>query len=119
MAAAQGDDWGVTRDPFDKKVVAKLKGILARNPSDADALAKLLTMYRRYRTVAQLRDEYEAVLAKKPDDWASLVVLGRIARGQGDDVTALGLFERAAAVKDDPAVSVELGALYRTSGKAP
>ena len=118
MAAAQGDDWGVTRDPFDKKVVAKLKGILARNPSDADALAKLLTMYRRYRTVAQLRDEYEAVLAKKPDDWASLVVLGRIARGQGDDVTALGLFERAAAVKDDPAVSVELGALYRTSGKA-
>ncbi|MBZ0235409.1 MAG: tetratricopeptide repeat protein, partial [Deltaproteobacteria bacterium] len=116
-AAAQGDDWGVTRDPFDKKVVAKLKGILARNPSDADALAKLLTMYRRYRTVAQLRDEYEAVLAKKPDDWAALVVLGRIAKGQGDDGTALGLFERAAAVKDDPAVAVELGALYRASGK--
>jgi tetratricopeptide (TPR) repeat protein len=117
VAVAQGDDWGVTRDPFDKKVVAKLKGILARNPSDADALAKLLTMYRRYRTVAQLRDEYDAALAKKPDDWASLVVLGRIAKGQGDDGTALGLFERAAKVKDDAAVSVELGTLYRAAGK--
>jgi cellulose synthase operon protein C len=117
VAHAQGDDWEVTRDPFDKAVVGKLKGILARNPSDADALAKLLTMYRRYRTVAQLRDEYEAVLAKKPEDWPSLVVLGRIARGQGDDTTALGLFERAAKVKDDAAVSAELGALLRANGK--
>ncbi len=116
-AAAQGDDWSVERDPFDKAVVGKLKGILARNPSDADALARLLTMYRRYRTVAQLRGEYEALLAKKADDWATLVVLGRIARGQGDDDAALALFERAAAVKSDAAVAVELGALLRAAGK--
>lgn len=117
VAHAQGDDWEVTRDPFDKAVVGKLKGILAKNPSDAEALAKLLTLYRRYRTVAQLRDEYEGVLAKKPEDWPSLVVLGRIAHGQGDDATALDLFQRAAKVKDDAAVSVELGALLRITGK--
>lgn len=116
-AVAQGDDWSVTRDPFDKAVVARLKGILARNPSDADALAKLLTMYRRYRTVALLRGEYEAALARKPDDWATLVVLGRIARGQGDDAAALTHLERAAALKDDAAVSLELGALLRAAGK--
>jgi hypothetical protein len=55
-AFAQGDDWSVERDPFDKAVVGKLKAILARNPNDADALAKLLTMYRRFRSVGQLRE---------------------------------------------------------------
>jgi tetratricopeptide (TPR) repeat protein len=116
-ALAQNDDWSVERDPFDKAVVAKLKGILARNPNDADALARLLTLYRRFRTVALLREELDAVLARKPEDWATLVVLGRIARGQGDDTTALALFERASKVKDDAAVSAELGALLRAANK--
>lgn len=116
-ALAQGDDWSVERDPFDKAVVAKLKGILARNPNDADALARLLTLYRRFRTVAQLREELDAVLAKKPEDWATLVVLGRIAKGQGDDAGALALFERAAKSKNDPAVAAELGALLRAANK--
>ena len=85
--AQPADDWSVQRDPFDKSVVARLKGLLARNPSDADALAKLLGMYRRYRTVELLRSEYDAALAKKPDDWATLVVLGRLALAAGDSAT--------------------------------
>ena len=117
-ALAQGDDWSVERDPFDKAVVAKLKAILAKNPNDGDALARLLTMYRRFRSVGQLREEYEVVLAKKPEDWATLVVLARISKGQGDDAGALALFERAARVKDDPAVSAELGMLLRGANKA-
>lgn len=116
-AHAQGDDWDVQRDPFDKSVVARLKGILARNPSDGDALAKLLNLYRRYRTVALLRTEYETALASKPDDFATLVVLGRLARNERDDATALTLFERASAARTDAAVLVELGTLYRTTGK--
>ena len=117
-AAQPDDDWDVRRDPFDKAVVAKLKGILARSPNDADALAKLLGLYRRYRTVQLLRDEYEAALVKKPGDWATLVVLARLARTSGDDAAALGFFEKAAAAKDDPAVALELGTLYRAAGKA-
>ena len=116
LAHAQ-DDWEVTRDPFDKSVIARLKGILARNPNDADALAKLLGMYRRYRSVKLLREEYDAALAKKPDDWSTLVILARLARSEGDAAAALGFFERAAAGKKDAAVQVELGTIYRTSGK--
>ena len=62
---AQGSgDWNVTRDPFDKTVVARYKGILAKNPHDGLALAKLLEMYRRYKTVDLLKDEYQKILDK-------------------------------------------------------
>jgi len=69
-AAQAGDDWEVKRDPFDAKVVARYKAILAKNPHDAGALAKLLSMYRRYRTVDKLEDEYKKALDKKPADFA-------------------------------------------------
>jgi tetratricopeptide (TPR) repeat protein/HEAT repeat protein len=117
--AQPGDDWDVVRDPFDKTVVARLKGLLARNPSDADALAKLLTLYRRYRSVELLRKEYADALAAKPTDFALLVVSGRLARSERDDATALALFERAVAVRPDPAVLVEVGALERVAGRLP
>ena len=116
-ARAQGDDWDVVRDPFDKSVIARLKSILAKNPNDADALAKLLGLYRRYRTVALLRSEYDAVLAKKPDDFATLVVLARLAKSEGDSDGARGWFERAAAGKNDAAVQVELGTMYRAANQ--
>jgi tetratricopeptide (TPR) repeat protein len=116
-AHAQADDWSVTRDPFDKSVVARLKGILARNPNDGDALAKLLGMYRRYRSVQLLRDEYDAALAKKPGDWSTLVVRGRLALATGDSAGALASFQAASREKADPAVAVELGVLYRAAGQ--
>lgn len=115
--AQPDDDWNVTRDPFDKAVIGKLKGILARNPNDADALAKLLSLYRRYRTVELLRKEYADALAAKPTDVSLLVVSGRLARSDRDDATALALFERAIAVRQDPAVLVEVGALRRQAGQ--
>lgn len=116
-AQAQADDWSIKRDPFDPGVVARLKGLLARNPNDADALAKLLGLYRRYRTVDLLRGEYEAALGKKPGDWATLVVLGRLALAAGDRATALTRFEAAHQAKADPTVAGELGALYRAAGQ--
>ena len=66
-------------------MIARYKAILAQNPHDASALAKLLEMYRRYRTVDLLKDEYSKQLDKKPDDWAALVVMGRLMRATGDD----------------------------------
>ena len=105
VSYAQPADWGVTRDPFDKNVIARYKAILAKSPHDASALAKLLEMYRRYRTVDLLKDEYQKQLDKKPDDWASLVVLGRLMHTTGDDQRARDLWAKAIAVKDDDAES--------------
>ncbi|MBP6631904.1 MAG: HEAT repeat domain-containing protein [Kofleriaceae bacterium] len=117
-AYAQGDDWEVKRDPFDKAVIARWKGILARSPNDAGALAKLLELYRRYRTVDLLVSEYDKVLASKPGDYATLVVLARLARARGDDATALTRFEEAARARpSDAAVWLEVGQLYRGAGK--
>ncbi|MEO7096542.1 MAG: hypothetical protein ABI175_25005, partial [Polyangiales bacterium] len=58
VTPVSADDWGVTRDPFDKNVIARYKAILAKNPHDGSALAKLLEMYKRYRTIDLLKEEY-------------------------------------------------------------
>src|SRR4051812_23744410 len=100
VAVAQPGDWGVTRDPFDKNVIARYKAILAKNPHDGSALAKLLEMYRRYRTVDLLKSEYEKQLDKKADDWSALVVLGRLMHTTGDDQRARELWAKAVAAKD-------------------
>src|SRR6185503_1424102 len=117
LGHAQPADWGVTRDPFDKNVIARYKAILAQSPHDASALAKLLELYRRYRTVDLLKDEYQKQLDKKPDDWASLVVLGRLMHGTGDDQRARDLWAKAATAKpDDPEVWTGMGDLDKASG---
>lgn len=103
-AQAQGD-WGVKRDPFDKSVIARYKAILAKNPHDAGALAKLLEMYRRYRTVDLLKEEYGKILEKAADDWSALVVMGHLHRKTGDDPRALESYGKAVAKKDGDAAT--------------
>jgi len=118
IATAQPADWGVTRDPFDKSVIARYKALLARNPHDASALAKLLEMYRRYRTVDLLKGEYQAQLDKKADDWSSLVVMGRLMHATGDDARARDLWAKAAAVKEsDGETWILIGELDKAAGK--
>jgi len=118
IATAQPADWGVTRDPFDKSVIARYKALLARNPHDASALAKLLEMYRRYRTVDLLKDEYQKQLDKKPDDWASLVVMGRLMHATGDDALARELWSKAVAAKDaDGETWILIGELDKAASK--
>lgn len=118
-AHGQPDDWEVRRDPFDKRVVARYKGLLARQPHDAGALAKLLELYRRYRTIDLLRGEYEAAIGKKPDDWAALVVLAKIEKTRGEDAAARALLERAVKARRDDATSwLLLGELERAAGQA-
>ncbi len=114
---AAPDDWGVQRDPFDLKEIAIYKGILARNPHDSGALAKLLEKYRRYRTVDLLKEEYTKALAKS-DDWATLVVLGHLYRKTGDDPRALDSWNKAVAKKDnDPATWLVIGEVHKAGGK--
>ncbi len=87
---ALSQDWGVTRDPFDKKVMARYKGILKRNPHDSGALRKLLSSYRKYRSIKKLAGEYAS-----RTDGASLVVSGKIKLRQSDRDAALSYFEKA------------------------
>jgi cellulose synthase operon protein C len=116
--AAPGDDWGVTRDPFDPKEIAVYKGILSRNPHDNGALAKLLDKYRRYRTIDLLKGEYGKQLEKTPDDWATLVVLGHLNRKTGDDPRALDYWQKAVAKKDADAYTwLAIGEVHKAAGK--
>jgi len=120
VAGAQPADWGATRDQFDKNVIARYKAILAKSPHDASALAKLLEMYRRYRTVDLLKEEYQKQIDKSATDWSALVVLGRLMHTTGDDQRAADLWQKAAAVKDDDTETwLGLGELAKGAGHNP
>lgn len=117
IAHAQ-DDWGVKRDPFDRKIIARYKGILERNPNDANALRKLVQLYRKHRSIALLTREYQARVDRRPDDFSALVVLGHLSVQTGDTDQAQVYYQRAADVKPgSAAVEHALGDLYRTAGK--
>jgi len=111
-------DWGVKRDPFNPTDIARYKAILRANPHDAPALAKLLEMYRRYRTIDLLKDEYGKALDKNADDVPSLVVMGRLQHTTGDDARALELFQRAVAHNGDDAQSwLVIGELQKAASR--
>lgn len=117
--AAQGfDDWEVKRDPFDKQVIAKYKGFLARNPHDASALAKLLELYKRYRTLDLLRSEYQK-LSQTQTDGAALIVLARIDKASGDTARASSTAQQAAKLRArDPETWLLVGELAKASNAA-
>src|SRR5215510_11487948 len=75
--AQPAGDWGVKRDPFNATDIARYKAILRSNPHDASSLAKLLEMYRRYRSIDLLKDEYQKLIDRFPNDVAALIVMGR------------------------------------------
>jgi tetratricopeptide (TPR) repeat protein len=91
-------DWEVTRDPFDPGTIAAYKAILARDPHDP-ALAKLVELYQRYRSIDVLKREYE----QRGSGWADLVVIGRIYNDTGDPTKAQEVWAQALALKADDA----------------
>ncbi|MCX5741085.1 MAG: HEAT repeat domain-containing protein [Proteobacteria bacterium] len=112
------DDWGAQRDPFNLNDIARYKANLRANPHDGGSFAKLLEMYGRYRTVDLLKSEYQKVLDKTPDDWASLVVLGRLFRSTNDNPRALDLYTLAVAKKDaDPQTWLYIGEIQKAANK--
>ncbi|MCW5807642.1 MAG: HEAT repeat domain-containing protein [Deltaproteobacteria bacterium] len=118
-AAAPDDDWNPQgRDPFDLSVVGQHKGFLARDPHDARAFADLVRMYRSYRTLELLKQEYAKVLEKTPDNWAALVVLGKLHNLTGDQVKALEQFQKAVAAKDaDAQTWITIGEILKVTDK--
>lgn len=99
-ASAQPGDWGAKRDPFDAVTVSRYKAILVKNPHDEAALRELVSLYKRFRTLAKLEGEYREKLAAG-DDWATLVVLARFPNTARTD--AIGLWKRALAKNPDDA----------------
>jgi predicted Zn-dependent protease len=98
--SAHAQDWSPQRDPFDPAVVRRYEQVLARDPHDATALAHLVELYRRYRTVGKLEAEYRTRLAAG-DDWALLVVLARLPGASRADAAAL--WKRALAANPNDA----------------
>ena len=113
-SAQDDDDWDVKRDPFDRQVINKYKGLLRSNIGDTAALNKLIRLYKTYRTVDLLVSEYEKVLETDADNFTALAVLGHIWLDQKSHDKALLYYEKAAVVKPkDAVVQIALGDLYR------
>ncbi|WP_199350892.1 tetratricopeptide repeat protein [Haliangium ochraceum] len=115
-ALAQGD-WSVRRDPFDRKVIARYKAILARNPGDRGALRKLIQLYSRHRTLDLLVREYQRAVAQAPKDADAAVVLGHLHLHRGERALALAEYERARQLAPESVpVLLAIAALQRQQG---
>ncbi len=102
--AQEADDWAVTKNPFDKRVVDRWKGILLKDPWDAGALKKLVDLYKRYSSVDKLIHETE------PTSWNRAVILGHLYRLRPDVDKALSAYAQALTLSPPPAKAVRIHA---------
>ncbi|MCC6746293.1 MAG: HEAT repeat domain-containing protein [Deltaproteobacteria bacterium] len=118
-ATVRGDDWEVTRSPFDPRVVARYKALLARNAGDATSLSALVRLYRQHRSIAALVAEYQALARAHPASVPHQLVLAHLYRRVGRATEALAQYERVAKLSPKNAsVAAALGALYGKAGRA-
>jgi tetratricopeptide (TPR) repeat protein len=118
--SARGDDWSVRRDPFDKRIVGRYKALLERRPNDGYALAKLVKLYSRYRTLGALIKEYQNKARRNPKRFSYQVIVGNLYRRSGQREKAIVYYQKAAALRPkSPAVPAALGSLYKRMGKYP
>jgi len=111
-------DWSVRRSAFDPRIVARYKAMLNRRPNDGYALGKLVTLYRKHRSLAALITEYRSLAAGAPRSFAFQVILGHLERRRGNNEGAVKHYERAAELNPkSPAVPAALATLYRKLGR--
>jgi len=101
-------DWEVKRSPFDPRLVARYKDLLAKNPDDAYALRELSSLYKRFRTPAALIAEYTPKDGAKPNA-SSLVVLGHLLLARGDLDGAAARYEEALTLRPASRTQEALG----------
>ena len=112
------DDWSVRRSPFDPRVVARYKALLSRRPNDGYALRKLVSLYRKHRSLKTLVTEYRALARAAPRSFAYQVILGHLQRRAGNNEQAVQRYEQAARLDPgSPTVPAALAALYRKLGR--
>ncbi len=114
----RADDWQVRRSAFDPRVVSRYKALLNRRPNDGYALARLISLYKKHRTIGRLIQEYKTLAEAKPRAFAYQVILGSLYRKTRRTDMAVKHYERAAELKpSSPSVPAALGALYRKLGR--
>ena len=119
VPAIAQSDWSVTRDPFDRQVVARYKRILARNPGDGRAFRQLLGLYKRHRSAGTLLREYQQQVNKNPSDFAAHIVVARLHLQLGEPSQALTWYRRGAELRpNDVAAHMALGDLEHKHGDA-
>jgi cellulose synthase operon protein C len=101
VARAQDDDWGVKRNPFDRRVVDKWKRVLERDPEDAAAWKTLTDLYRRHSSLDKLAAELAAAEEKKPT-YGTALLLAKLADPK-DPEAALAWLAKAATRRADAA----------------
>src|SRR5881275_373512 len=105
-------DWAVKRSPFDARLVAGYKERLHRNGQDAEAIDKLVALYRKYRNVEQLRHELQAT-AEKSDDAQDWLALATLAVRRGEFAQAVPAYKHVLARSaGDATASLLLGDAY-------
>ena len=111
-------DWEVKRSPFDARLVAGYKEKLHRNGQDAEAVDKLLALYRKYRTVVELQKELEAAAQKTGDaqDW---LAVGTLAVHRSEFAQAIAAYKHVLArAPDDATTHLLLGDAYLHVGQS-
>lgn len=93
VGAAQADDWSVSRSEFDPRVIGLLKADLRKRPEDLALLRRLMSMYRRHRTLDALGSELRET-ARKGTRWDAFIV-GEFERERGQIDEALAWFDQA------------------------
>ncbi len=118
LPAVAQDDWGVKRNPFDRRVVERWKAAAEKNPGDTAAVKKLWSLYRRHSSTEKLIGEYEAKVEKHPDRPRLALLLGHLYRMRPDADKALAAYERAAAAAPGDATPLLLVAeLQKQKGR--
>jgi tetratricopeptide (TPR) repeat protein len=116
--SAGADDWEIRRSDFDPRIITRYKGMLARSPNDGYALGKLISLYKKHKTLAALIGEYKAAAKGAPHSFALQVILGHLYRRSGSTELAVKHYEAAAAINPkSPTVPGALGALYQKLGR--
>jgi tetratricopeptide (TPR) repeat protein len=119
-AAAQSDDWSVKRNPFDRRVIARWKAVVEKDPGDAAALRRLWNLYARHSTTDKLIAEYEARLEKQPDRPKLAILVGNLYRLRPDADRALEAYRKAAELApDDPEPRLLAADILRQKQRKP
>jgi len=95
MAAAQDEDWSVQKNPFDKRIVDRWKGILLRDPWDAARCASsrpLPPLFHRRQLIGEM----------EPSSWSRAVIRGHLYRLRPDVDQALAAYAKALELGPPP-----------------
>lgn len=118
VQSVSADDWSVKRSAFDPRIIGRYKALLNRRPNDGYALGKLVSLYRKHRTLGALVAEYRLLARANPTSFAYQVILGHLQRKAGSNEQAVAHYEKAAGLNPkSPAVPAALAALYRKLGR--